>query len=30
MIINGDLKAGDTISIGKKEGKDELEFNVKE
>ena len=29
-IINGDLKAGDTISIGKKEGKDELEFNVKE
>ncbi|MGN1228850.1 MAG: ATP-dependent Clp protease ATP-binding subunit [Prevotella sp.] len=30
MIINGDLKAGDTISIGKKEGKDELEFNIKE
>lgn len=30
MIINGDLKADDTISIGKKEGKDELEFNIKE
>ena len=30
MIINGDLKAGDTISISKKEGKDELEFNIKE
>ena len=30
MIINGDLNAGDTISIGKKEGKDELEFKIKE
>ena len=30
MIINGDLKAGDTISIIKKSDKDELEFNIKE
>ena len=30
MIINGDLKAGDTICISKKSDKDELEFNIKE
>ncbi|MGM9733185.1 MAG: ATP-dependent Clp protease ATP-binding subunit [Prevotella sp.] len=30
MIINGDLKAGDTICISKKSDKDELEFNTKE
>ena len=29
MIINGDLKAGDTICISKKSDKDELEFNIK-
>ena len=30
MIINGDLKANDTICICKKSDKDELEFNTKE
>ena len=30
MIINGDLKANDTICISKKSDKDELEFNTKE
>ena len=30
MIINGDLKANDTICICKKSDKDELEFNIEE
>ena len=30
LIINGDLKAGDTIHIVKKEDKDELEFKTEE